>query len=430
MTGMPHDLQAEAAVLGSILLDHRAIFTASDLLEPNDFYPEDNRTIFRTMLEMEPSGIDDITLIAELRKRDKLDAAGGIEHLATLTAGMPRCTNVRHYARLIRDKAALRRIISVAQETVTRGLESDVDLESVIDRLASVISACDTRSGGYVAMSAIAADGYKLLEERAASRGIPHSVKSGLICLDSQIGGFAPGSLVLIAGRPSQGKSSLCAGIALDAAMRQGMAVGIATLEMTQYEIYNRMVCSEVSIDLANLTHGTISRDEWSQIYHASTGLAGARIWVDESSGLTIRQLQARAERLKTEHQIDLLIVDYLGLLHGTERGQNRVQVVSEISAGLKDLAKQLRIPVIAASQLNRDPAKGDREPVLSDLRDSGSLEQDADVVILIHREKVEEGPVCVPVWLGIAKNRNGRTGKVSALFHRNYTRFVDGQST
>jgi replicative DNA helicase len=429
MTGLPHDLQAEAAVLGSILLSSLTIFTASELLEPNDFYLEHNRTIFRAMLEMDPAGIDEITLPAELRRREKLDT-DMILHLQTMTAGLPRCANVRHYAKLIRDKSALRRIIQVAQETVSRGLELDADLETVIERLSSVISGIDTRNDGYVAMSALAAEGYKRLEERAKSRGIPGSIKSGLVCLDSQMGGFAPGSLVLIAGRPSQGKSSLCAGIALDAAMRQGKAVGIATLEMTQLEVYDRMVCSEASIDLSHLTQGLISKEQWSYIYKASTGLAGSRIWVDESTGISIRQLQAKAERLKTEHQIDLLIVDYLGLLKGTEKGANRVQVVSEISAGLKELAKQLHIPVIAASQLNRDPAKGDREPILSDLRDSGSLEQDADVVVLIHRENTEDNPVCVPVNLFIAKNRNGKTGKVKALFHRNFTRFVDGQST
>jgi len=427
---IPCDLASEEAVLGAVLLEPKRIFQAADLLEADDFYLEAHRIIWQAMLDMmaDASQIDPIVLVSRLQTAGQLEQAGGYAGIARLTDGMPRGTNVRHYARILKQKSGLRKVLAEAQVVINLGLQPEADLENIISRLSRTIMSVDTRSDGYVPIADMVDAGYKRLQARAASGGIPGAVRSGLQCLDSHLGGFVPGSLVLVAARPSQGKSSLCAGIALDAALRQGKAVGISTLEMSQGEVYDRMICSEASIDLCDLTHGKITRQEWDGIAQTSGRLSGARIWIDETGGISIRQLQARAERLRAEHQIDILIVDYLGLLKGTGGpSQSRVQIVSEISGGLKELAKRLKIPVLAASQLNRDSARDNREPNLADLRDSGSLEQDADQVIMIHKpESSQADCLCTPVSLIVAKNRHGRTGRYSAGFHKRFTRFVD----
>jgi replicative DNA helicase len=424
---LPHNLQAERAVLGSILLEPRSIFTALETLASDDFYLDGHRIIFAQLelMTSDSSAIDPIVLIEELRRSGKLDLAGGPVTVSELSDGIPRGISLPHYCKIVAEKSKLRKLIRLGNQLQIDAGQDEASSAVISARVTSEILALDSSSSTFKPFSEISIAGYKRLEERAELGRMPGAIKSNLRCLDRITGGFAPGSLVLIAARPSQGKSALCAGIAIEAALYQQKRVAVLSLEMTQYEVYDRMIAYEGKIDLFKLSSGNL-QGEWKKIGDHSSSLSKAKLWIDDSGSLNVRQVQARAERMKSEHKIDLFIVDYLGLMRGTQPSQKKVQEVSEISAGLKNIAKSLKIPVIAACQLNRaseDRAGG--EPCLSDLRDSGSLEQDADVVILIHRQDISPD-LCVRTNLIVAKNRNGRTGRGESLFHREWTRFVD----
>jgi replicative DNA helicase len=432
------DLDAERAVLGSVLLDNSALAVAAGILEPADFYLEAGRKIFAAMLAMqgESQAIDAITLKARLADAGELEAVGGPVALVQLTDGLPRTLNVAHYARSVKEKCTLRSCIQLGNQLQVESAQPEARSAEVLDKLQDeVIRLYPKPGGGYEPMKKVAAEGYAELEERSQKGTVSGAIPTGLKALDAVIGGLRRQQLIVVAARPGNGKSALVHGIATNAALRLDKRVGISSLEMSRQEIYDRMVSAEARVDMFRLAQGWITHPEWKAISEATSRLANSALYIDDTGSLTIGQLRAKAQRLWIERGLDLLIVDYLQLMVGTRRTENRAAEVSEISRGLKLIAKDLNIPVLAVSQLNRSSEiKGDR-PKLSELRESGSIEQDADVVMLLWRENHESQIVEV----NIAKQRSGPTAKKELAFIARYTSFeclthvaedADGENT
>lgn len=431
---LPQSIESEKAVLGAILLDEKAIFAASETLLAGDFYLESHREIFKAMLALveEESAIDFFTLREELRRRNKEEIAGGAAYLASLTDGLPRALNIEHYAKTIREKATSRQLIRLSNETTVRCYQGEERPAEILEQVESQIFKIAARDlkGGFQPAMELARQAYAEIEESSRNKGIVSGLDTGFIDLNRLTGGFHKKNLVVVAARPGLGKTSFCLNIACQAALEHGKRVGIFSLEMSKPEIMKRMISSTACVDAHRIQSGYLAKDDWDRINQATAGLSAAPIFVDDSANLTILQVRAKAQRLALEHGIDLLIVDYLQLVSGSgRRYENRTQEVTEISRGLKHLAKELDIPVIAVSQLNREVEKraGSRRPQLSDLRESGAIEQDADLVLFISRDEMD-GPIGEDgaADITIAKQRNGSTGAFKLTFQKRITRFFD----
>jgi replicative DNA helicase len=429
---MPNSVESERAVLGAILLDEKAIFAAAEILTSEDFYLEAPRQIFRAMLALaqEEISIDYFTLGEELRRRDKEEPAGGIAYLASLTDGLPRCTNTAHSARTVREKSTARQLIQLSQELMVRCYEGDECPATILERAESQIFRIASREirGGFEPTSELAHAAYKEIEETGRNRASISGIDTGFADLNRMTGGFHNQNLVIVAARPGLGKTSLCLNIACHAAINGRRSVGILSLEMSKPEIMKRMISSLSGVDANRIQSGYLNRDDWMNVSQATASLSAAPIYIDDSANLTMLQVRAKAQWLAMEHGIDLLIVDYLQLISGSRRYENRTQEVTEISRGLKNLAKELNVPVIAVSQLNRDVEKrsGNRRPQLSDLRESGAIEQDSDLVLFISREGADDciGAGDCTAEISIAKQRNGMTGAFKLKFRKRITKF------
>lgn len=433
----PQNLEAEQAVLGAILLDNEAIHRALEILRADDFYRADHRRIFRAMVEMsEAQGgqqvIDLITLSAALRQRNELEPVGGASYLASLASNVPTAANVAYHARLIREKAILRELIKKATEIVERGLDGTETADKLLDDAEESIFAISDQSlqQAFVPMSEIVASTFTRIDEMIQHKGVT-GVPTGFKDLDSRISGFQAGNLIIVAGRPATGKTAFALNIAAHVAVEQRRRVAIFSIEMSTEELGIRMVCSEARVDSHKLREGHRSHEDADRLGVAGNRLINAPIVIDDSGQMTVNMIRAKARRLKADRGgLDLLIVDYLQLMRGRQDTERREQEVSEISRGLKTLAKELKIPVIAVSQLNRAVEQRDRgRPRLADLRESGALEQDADVVIfLYHNEKynpetTEKKGITEVI---VEKNRNGPTTMVEMHFSARFTRFED----
>jgi replicative DNA helicase len=430
---LPHSLESERAVLGAIILEDKAIFAATEVLTIDDFYLEGHREIFRAMLGLaeEETSIDLVTLREELRRRNKEEAAGGAAYLAAMTDGLPRGLNVGHYAKTVREKATARQLIQLSNELMSRCYEGEERPAEILEKTESRIFQIAAREikGGFQPARELADAAYKEIEDAARHKRLVAGIDTGFTELNRMTGGFHNQNLVVVAARPGLGKTSLCLNIACHAALKNGKRVGIFSLEMSKPEIMKRMISSESEVEAHRMQSGYLSRDDWERIGRATAGLSEAPIYIDDSANLTMLQVRAKAQRLALEHGLDLLVVDYLQLVSGSSRRyENRTQEVTEISRGLKNLAKELDIPVIAASQLNREVEKrsGNRRPQLSDLRESGSIEADADAVLFISREGMDdgEGGDACTAEISIGKQRNGMTGTFKLTFRRPITRF------
>jgi len=429
---LPNSVDSERAVLGAILLNEKAIFAATEVLTADDFYLEAHRVIFRAMLSLaeEKVSIDLITLREELRRRDKEESAGGAAYVAALTDGLPRGLNIGHYARTVREKATSRQLIQLSHETMLRCYEGEERPAEILERAESQIFRIASREirGGFEPTSELAHSAYKEIEETARNRGPVSGIDTGFADLNRMTGGLHNQNLVVVAARPGLGKTSFCLNIACHAAINGRRPVGIFSLEMSKPEIMKRMISSLSEVEANRIQSGYLSRDDWTKISQATASLSSAPIYIDDSANLTMLQVRAKAQRLALEHGIDLLVVDYLQLVSGSRRYENRTQEVTEISRGLKNLAKELDIPVIAVSQLNREVEKrsGNRKPQLSDLRESGAIEQDSDLVLFISREGNDEdtGAGDCPAEISIGKQRNGMTGTFKLMFRKRITRF------
>ncbi|RKY38185.1 MAG: replicative DNA helicase [Candidatus Omnitrophota bacterium] len=427
----PQNIEAEIAVLGSMLISEDAIAQTIETLAPNYFYKDVHRKIFETIVELYDSNspVDLITLSEELKKKGILEEVGGPAYLALIANSVPSAANVQYYAKMVKEKYILRSLINVSTEIIKRCHQSAEDVDELLDSAEkSIFEIVSHRIEGRVIpikeliKSSIATID-NLYQRKSQITGIP----SGFIEFDSLTAGFQNSDLVIVAGRPSMGKSAFACSIAEHVALDEKLPVAIFSLEMSKENLVHRMLCSHARVNAHKVRSGFLSPEDWTRLTSAAGKLLEAPIFIDDTTGINVLELRAKARRLKAHHDIKLLIVDYLQLMRSLSRAENRQQEISEISRSLKDLARELDIPVIAISQLSRaTEQRQNRRPQLSDLRESGAIEQDADVVILLFREEYyypsEENKGIAEVI--IAKQRNGPVGVVKLAFIKEYTRF------
>jgi replicative DNA helicase len=436
---VPHNLEAERALLGSILLDNGALNLALETVRKDDFFSEAHRLTFEKMLDLSEKNrtIDLVTLSEELSKDGLLEKAGGAGYLASLTDGVPIgvSASVNEYSRIINEKSLVRRLINASNNVISRCLEGADDPESLIDLAQSQVFEIAEQKvqSGFLGIRDIVKSSFGTIDVIFDRGQRVTGVETGFVDLDNMTSGLQPGELTIIAGRPSLGKTALALNIATHAAIERNNVVGFFSLEMSKESLAIRLLCSEGQIDSHKLRTGFSSREDWGKMTRALGRLAEAPLYVEDSPALSIMQIRTKARRLKAEKGLHLLVVDYLQLVTGHGRFENRTQEVSFISRSLKSIAKELHVPVVALSQLSRAPEqRPGQKPQLSDLRESGSIEQDADVVIFIFRERraeeeQEDPEAGVETKLIIGKQRNGPTGDVRVIFQKRYARFFSG---
>ncbi len=429
----PQDIDAEMAVLGSMFLELDAVGKAIEILDENCFYKTAHKMIYAAAVELydnrEP--IDVITMADMLKKKKKLEAVGGNYYLIQLSEKVPSAANVEYYAKIVLEKALMRQLINVNTDIIQRAYEHEGDVYSLLDSAEKDIFVLSDKKlkKGFVPIYPTMYDTFEMIQSFHGRAGGITGVPSGFTELDQMTSGFQRSDLVIVAGRPSMGKTAFCLNIARNAAVDHKIATGLFSLEMASHQLALRMLCAEARVDAHRVRTGTLPKDEWPKLSMTVGNLAEAPIFIDDSPALTILEIKAKARRLKYEKDIGLLIIDYMQLVHGPVNSESRQQEISMISQSLKALAKELDIPVIALSQLSRavESRGGDRRPMLSDLRDSGAIEQDADVVIFIYRAErygntEEEGMAEIIV----GKQRNGPVGKVKLTFLKEYAKFVN----
>jgi replicative DNA helicase len=429
----PHDLDAEMSVLGSILLDPLSVAKVLQFLHPEDFYRENNGQIYRAALDLFSAGepIDNVTLAAQLQTMGMLDRVGGRTQLASMQSAVPTAANIEYYGRIVKEKAYKRRLISAGSNIAGFGYDDGVEAEEAINQAQSLVfGVADDRDQRELARlyDLLGPAMERISLQMESGQGVI-GVPSGFHDLDRMTGGFKDSDLIIVAGRPSMGKTSLALNIALHAALESKKAIAIFSLEMSKEQLTERLLTEQAQIDAQRLHRGLLSEAEYDRVSNALGPLGEAAIYIDDTPAMDELTLQLKARQAKMRHNIDLIVVDYLQLMHGRSRGDdNRVQEVSSISRALKGLARELRIPVIAISQLSRAPEqRPDKRPILSDLRESGAIEQDSDVVMFLYRPeyyKSDERPGIAEVIL--AKHRNGPTGMIELKFRRDHTRFYN----
>jgi len=428
---LPHNAEAERTVLGAVLVDNAALNSAAEILTRDDFYREAHRRIFDAMaaLAERSQPIDTLTLADELVRAQALEAVGGAAYLASLVDGLPRITNVEQWSRIIKEKAVLRNLIHASNRIAQSCYEGEDEAAAILDRAEKAIFEIAERRlrQGFVGLREIVKESFRTIDQLSQSRELVTGLPTGFVDLDERTSGLQRGDLIIVAARPAMGKTSLCLNIAQNAARRTGESVGIFSLEMSTKQLVLRMLCSDARIDAHRLRTGNLNEKDWARLAKAYAELSNARIFVDDSASLTPLEMRAKCRRLKAEHGLGLVIVDYLQLCSAAGRSENRQQEIASISRSMKGLAKELDVPVIALSQLSRAPeARQDRRPQLSDLRESGALEQDADIVMFIYREEEykasEENRGIAELIIG--KQRNGPTGTIKLAFIKEFTRF------
>lgn len=427
----PQNLEAEQSVLGAILLDNASIAKAMEALSEEDFYRTAHRRIYLGMLELSEQGevIDQITLTERLQTNGALEAVGGAAYLAELVQSIPTAANMRYHCKVVRDKALLRGLIATSTDVITRGYDGTASVDELLDFAErTVFGLAQGKLGrSFTPLSHVIKESLDLVDRLSKRKERVTGVPTGYYDLDDVTAGLQPSDLVVIAGRPSMGKTSLALGIAQHASIHAHASVGIFSLEMSNAQLVLRMLSSEAHVDSHALRTGRLQKEDWWRLAEAAGRLEQARIFIDDSGGLTVQQMRGKARRLKAEYGLDLLIVDYLQLMQGRSDAESRQQEISDISRSLKALAKELNVPVIALSQLSR--AVENRKPpipMLADLRESGAIEQDADLVVFIYREEVYD-PNSEKKGIAdilIRKHRNGPTGERQLFFHEKFAKF------
>ena len=428
----PHNLDAEQSLLGSLLIDRDAIIRVAAFVKPEDFYAPANGTVYRAVLDLynrrEPTDV--VTLTDELGRRDQLETVGGAAYLSALVSAVPTAVHVEYYGRIVERTATLRRLIDAGTQIVTIGYRDGVETEDALDAAERAVFEVSQKrqTKDFVAVADVLDRFFDQIDYLQQHRGEVVGVGTGFADLDQLLGGLQRSDLVIVAARPSMGKTSLALGLAHGAAIAHGKTVGVFSLEMSAEQLVQRLLAMETGVDAHRLRLGQIDDTEWDRISRAFGRLAEARVFIDDQAAASVMDVRSKARRLQAEHGLDLLVVDYLQLMTG-RRSENRVQEISEISRGLKGLARELNIPVVALSQLSRAvETRADHRPMLSDLRESGSIEQDADVVLFIYREdKYEEDSDKRGIAeIIVAKHRNGPVGSVNLRFFERTARFAD----
>lgn len=430
----PQNIEAEQSVLGAVLFDNEALPKALETLSADDFYKETHRRLFRAMIDLfdknEP--IDIITLSDHLKKNNELDAVGGIAYLSLLANSVPTSANIRYHAKIVREKGLLRALIQTATQITARVYEDSLDADEMVDQAEHMIfDIAEKRTKtSFASMDSIIKDSIKMIEQLYDKKEAITGIPSGFKDLDEMTSGFQPSDLIIIGGRPGMGKTAFALNIAQHVGVELKEPVAIFSLEMSKEQLAMRMLCSEGMVDASRVRKGFLSREDWPKLTSAAGRLAESPLFIDDSSAISVLEVRAKARRLKKEHRgLSLVVVDYLQLMRSRGNFERREQEISEISRSLKALAKELRVPVIALSQLNRAvEQRSERKPTLADLRESGAIEQDADVIIFLYRDEVynKASQKKGTAEIIIAKQRNGPTGTVNLQFQSTMTRFSD----
>jgi len=431
----PQNIEAEQSVLGAIIFDNEALPKTLEILRPEDFYKETHRRLYNAMIGLfeknEP--IDIVTLTDYLRRNDELEAVGGISYLSYLANAVPTSANIRYHAKIVREKALLRSLIQAATHITSRVYEDSLDADEMVDYAEKMIfDIADKRTKtSFASLKDVIKDTFKMIEHLYDKKEAITGVPTGFKDMDELTSGFQPGDLIIIGGRPGMGKTAFALNIAQHVAIDLKEPVAVFSLEMSKEQLAMRMLCAESMVNASSVRKGFISKQDWPKLTNAAGRLADAPIFIDDSSAITVLEVRAKARRLKMEHGgLSLVIVDYLQLMRSRGNFERREQEISEISRSLKALAKELKVPVVALSQLNRAvEQRGEKKPTLADLRESGAIEQDADVIIFLYRDEIynKNNPSNKgKAEIIIAKQRNGPTGTINLTYLADSTRFVD----
>lgn len=426
---MPFSLEAEQSVLGSILIDPACLDTITSIVSSDDFYLEEHQSIYATMqgMYLKSKNIDVVTLIDELVKDGVYDAAGGKEYIRLIAETVPTAANVKDYAEIVRDKSTLRALINACEEVTEAAYTEEEEVGRLVEMAESKIYAIAEQKDNknFVHIKDALLQVYNHLQQLITNKEETQGMKTGFSGLDRVLVGMGKSDLVLVGARPGMGKTSFAMNVAVSAAMRSKKAVCVFSLEMSAEQLVTRLLSSEALVDSYHLRSGELTDEDWQKLAHASSTLSDCQILIDDTTGMTVTGMMAKLRRVKN---LGLVVIDYLGLMQSEHRNDNRVQEVSEISRNLKLMAKEFQVPVICCAQLSRGPeSRTDKRPMLSDLRDSGAIEQDADIVMFLYREeyyKDKENPQNTAEVI-IAKNRHGSTGKVEMGWLGQYTKFT-----
>lgn len=425
----PQNIEAEESVLGSMMIEGDAVLSASEILTPEDFYKETHRTIYKRMMEMSMAqeAVDMVTLSDKLRATGELEKVGGMAELARLANFVPTAANVEYYARIVAEKAIVRRLIGAATEIAASAYRGAEELDELLDKAEQAIFQVAQRRTrqGYVPLKDVLVETLERLEHVASHGGETLGLPSGLGDLDRITTGFQPSDLIILAARPSVGKTSLALNIARNSSLRADVPVVVFSLEMSKEQVAQRLLCSEAAIPSQKLRNGFLDEDEWRRLSSALGRLGEAKIFIDDTPSISVMELRTKCRRLKAEHGLGLVVVDYLQLMRPSRRAENRQQEISEISRSLKGLARELGVPLVALSQLSRAVEQRQKQiPQLSDLRESGAIEQDADVVMFLYADPEMDQQNTIEII--VAKQRNGPTGSFRLFFSREICRFED----
>lgn len=430
LRSLPHNIEAEQWVLGSMLKDKTSIAQAVEVLKSEDFYRDAHKILYSTMLELfqKDVPIDMVTLANELNSTQKLEAVGGITYISEIYATAISTSNVSSYIKIVADKSMLRKLIRASNEIIEDSYNKQDNVEKVLDAAENkIFNIADKRNtADFEPMNVVLERGFLEIERLFNNKGQITGIPSGFPELDSKTSGFQKGDMVLVAARPSMGKTTFALNLAQYAALRAGKSVAIFSLEMSKEQLAYKLLCAEANVDMLKLRTGDLDDKDWENIARASGPLAAAKIFIDDTAGVSVMEMRSKCRKLKLEHGIDMILVDYLQLMSGSNT-ESRQQEVSEISRSIKALAKEMQCPVIALSQLSRAPEqRADHRPMLSDLRESGSIEQDADVVMFLYRDEyynkdTEEKNVAECI---ISKQRNGPTGTAKLAWLGQYSKF------
>lgn len=431
MKTLPQSIEAEQSVLGSMILERNAIAQAAEALNENDFYRDSHKVIFKTIVEMfrKDMAVDLVTVLEDLKSSDMLERAGGVSYVSEISASVPTTANVGSYIKIVEEKSTLRKLIRASSEIIEEAYNKQGAVEDVLDKSQKRIFdiAEKKSSSDFEPLSQVLERGFIEIERLFNNKGEITGVSSGFLDLDAKTSGFQKGDMVLVAARPSMGKTTFSLNIAENAALRDGKSVVIFSLEMSKEQLAYKLLCSEANVDMLKLRTGNLDDKDWENIARATGPLSKAKIYIDDTAGVSVMEMRSKCRRLKMEYGIDMILIDYLQLMSGSSGSESRQQEVSEISRSIKALAKEMECPVIALSQLSRAPEqRADHRPMLSDLRESGSIEQDADVVMFLYRDEyynkeTEDKNMAECI---IAKQRNGPVGTVKLAWLGQFSKF------
>ena len=429
----PHSVESEQSILGSIILDKEAIITVAETIQPMDFYKEAHKIIYESMLKLNSNNepIDLITLIEELRKEGHLDSIGGISYLTSLSTIVPTTSNVKYYANIVKEKSVMRQLIKASNEIINLGYDASTDVQEILDKAEkNIFDISQEKSGDDIQpINVVLQDTFEMIEKLCTDKSEVTGITTGFADLNKKINGLQRTDLILLAARPAMGKTAFSLNLVQNAALKGDASVEVFSLEMSKEQLVQRMLSAQSNVELSKIKTGNLGESDWPRIIDGMAVLSEANIFIDDTPGIKISEIRSKCRRLKIEKGLDLILIDYLQLMEGEGKNENRQQEIAKISRSLKILAKELDCPVVALSQLSRSPElRKDHRPILSDLRESGSIEQDADIVMFLYRdeyyhddsEKKNIGEVI------IAKNRHGETGNVELVWFGQVQKFAD----